>query len=281
MPELPEVETVKRGLEPHIDGQKILSCVVHCQALRFPFDPDFENRLSGRIVKNIRRRGKYMVVVLDDDLSVIWHLGMSGSVKIIPAGDAYSLIKHDHVVLSLQNGVRIIYHDPRRFGFMVLCPASDWQSHKFFAGMGPEPLDNMFDGAVLHQALTHKKCDIKAALLDQRVVAGIGNIYACEALYMAGISPRRKCHTLSKAKCEKLAASIRTVLADAIAAGGSTLRDYRHTDGSLGYFQHRFTVYDRAGSVCPSCRAENKETPCVKRIVQSGRSTFYCTARQK
>ena len=185
------------------------------------------------------------------------------------------------MVWILQNGVRIVYHDPRRFGFMVLCTEKNWQSHKFFATMGPEPLDNLFDGTVLHAALKHKKCEIKAALLDQRVVAGIGNIYACEALYRAGISPRRKSHTLSKAKCDTLASSIRSVLADAIAAGGSTLRDYKHTDGSLGYFQHRFAVYNREGSICPQCQAEKREDPCVKRIVQSGRSTFYCTVRQK
>ena len=254
MPELPEVETVMRGMEPVLKGQVIKHCKTYCPKLRFDFSENFEQSLSGVRVIDMRRRGKFMVLILSNDLALIWHLGMSGRVKI---------------------------EEPRRFGFMVLVGAQDWQQAPFFAKMGQEPLGNHFDGGVLKAALVNKTCDIKAALLDQRVVAGIGNIYACEALYQAGISPRKKAGALSGPQCGRLAEAIRDVLNRALAAGGSSLRDYRKADGSLGDFQHSFNVYDREGHPCPDPDCACRDIGGIKRITQARRSTFYCPVKQK
>ena len=270
-----------RGMEPVLKGQVIKHCKTYCPKLRFDFSENFEQSLSGVRVIDMRRRGKFMVLILSNDLALIWHLGMSGRVKIEEPGAATAAEKHDHVVLTLGNGGRIIYNDPRRFGFMVLVGAQDWQQAPFFAKMGQEPLGNHFDGGVLKAALVNKTCDIKAALLDQRVVAGIGNIYACEALYQAGISPRKKAGALSGPQCGRLAEAIRDVLNRALAAGGSSLRDYRKADGSLGYFQHSFNVYDREGHPCPDPDCACRDIGGIKRITQARRSTFYCPVKQK
>lgn len=281
MPELPEVETVLRGLEPVCKGQVIDLCALRCEKLRFPFSTDFVDIVQGSRIEDIRRRGKYMVLLLSKGRVLVWHLGMSGRVKISGRGEAVLEEKHDHVLLELGNGSRIIYNDPRRFGFMVLSPDAQWQEMDFFAKMGPEPLGNHFDGGILKAALNGKATDIKTALLDQRVVAGIGNIYACEALYQAGISPKRKAGSLSRQRCDRLAEAIRDVLMRALASGGSTLKDYRHTDGSLGYFQHNFKVYDREGQACPREGCGCVDRGGIKRITQGGRSTFYCPQTQK
>ena len=282
MPELPEVEIVRRGLEPVLSGNVIAECNLFAPALRYPFSANFCAVLDGAAVTATRRRGKYLLVDLDNEYCLIWHLGMSGRVRIYRAGDdeRHERLKHDHVVLEMQDGAVIVFNDPRRFGFMKLERQSDLDTSAPFNKMGPEPLGNSFNGDVLAAALKGKKTNIKAALLDQSVVAGVGNIYACEALYMAGIDPATLACHLKKADVEALAQAVRAVLVKAIEAGGSTLKDYRQTDGSLGYFQHMFGVYDREGKPCPDCSCDIVTSGGVQRIVQNGRSTFYCPVRQ-
>ena len=293
MPELPEVETVRRGLEPVFVGAAIEHVAQRRPDLRFPFPADFVARLTGRCIVALGRRAKYLRAHLDDGTVLVMHLGMSGSFRI-EAADA-SLVPglfhhprsteglHDHVVFSLSNGARIVYNDPRRFGFMLLVDGPQLEHHPLFEHLGIEPLDAELDGTVLARLFAGRTTPLKAALLDQRLIAGLGNIYVCEALHRAGLSPRRAAGTLATrtggptARAEKLAAVIRVVLAEAIAAGGSSLRDHRQTDGSLGYFQHSFRVYDRDDDPCPNLKCSG----IVKRIVQGGRSTFYCSVCQR
>ncbi|MEM8986054.1 MAG: bifunctional DNA-formamidopyrimidine glycosylase/DNA-(apurinic or apyrimidinic site) lyase [Pseudomonadota bacterium] len=279
MPELPEVETVLRGLQPVMEGRRIMKVEARRPDLRFPFPENFAKRLSGRRVTALRRRAKYLVADLDGGETFIAHLGMSGRFTIMGRGEAARPGKfhhdvggggHDHVVFHMEGGARIIYSDPRRFGYMDLLPTAAAHESRHLSGLGPEPLGNGFNGAYLSEALSGKASPIKAALLDQRVVAGLGNIYVCEALFRAGVSPRRKANSTPGARAERIAAAVRAVLMEAIEAGGSSLRDYADVDGALGYFQHAFKVYGREGAPCPVCAAP------VKRIVQSGRSTFYC-----
>lgn len=274
MPELPEVETVCRGLAGRLLGRRVTHVDVRRPDLRIPLPTDFAARLKGRRIESIKRRGKYMLIVLDDAQVVIAHLGMSGRMTI---GDWAPQGPHDHLVFSFDDGCFLTYADHRRFGLMTLSDDRSWPDHRFFADMGPEPLEDAFDGPALGQRLAGKHTPIKAALLDQRVVAGLGNIYVCEALYHAGLSPRRQAHTVQGVRAGRLAAAIKQVLEAAIAAGGSTLRDYAQSSGELGYFQHQFAVYDREGQPCPSCDCPYT----VKRMVQSNRSTYYCAKRQR
>ena len=276
MPELPEVETVCRGLRETLTG-RCLTRVVHRRAdLRKPLPKAFARRLGGSRVREIGRRGKYILVRFEGDLVLILHLGMSGRLLIGPdSPDA--LGPHDHVVFHTDDGQRIVFRDPRRFGLMDLVRAERLDGHPLLRELGPEPLDPGFTPALLAARLAGRKTPIKAALLDQRIVAGLGNIYACEALFRARLSPRRRAASVAGRRAERLAAAIRGVLVEAIDAGGSSLRDYVRTDGELGYFQHRFAVYDREGDGCPGCACRTG----VLRIGQGGRSTFYCPLHQR
>jgi formamidopyrimidine-DNA glycosylase len=293
MPELPEVETVRRGLEPAMAGQRLIRVEQHRKDLRFPFPARFKERLEGQRVTGLSRRAKYLVLDLSSQEALIMHLGMSGRFTVemgdttSKPGDFHyetsSPSPHDHVVFHLENGARITYNDPRRFGFMDLVPSATVAESKHFKAMGVEPLGNELNGELIQTLFADKKAPLKAALLDQRLIAGLGNIYVCEALHRSGLSPKRRAGTLSsyrgtmKGKAELLATTIRDVLTEAVQAGGSSLRDYAQTDGSLGYFQHRFRVYDREGEKCPTVSCSGT----IERIVQSGRSTFYCKTCQK
>ncbi|MFZ4807110.1 MAG: bifunctional DNA-formamidopyrimidine glycosylase/DNA-(apurinic or apyrimidinic site) lyase [Hyphomicrobiaceae bacterium] len=294
MPELPEVETVRRGLEPVMAGQVVVEVAQRRPDLRFPFPERFAERIAGCRVLRIGRRAKYLLAELSSGEVLLMHLGMSGRFTVTAPGgaahrlgeyehDTGNLDRHDHVVLRLANGAVVTYNDPRRFGFMDLLAPDDVEHHKLLAGLGPEPLGNVFHADHLAQAALGRSVDLKAFLLDQSVVAGLGNIYVAEALHRAGLSPNRSAASLvtkagrPTARAARLVPAIRAVLEEAIAAGGSTLRDYRHADGTAGAFQQDFRVYGRAGDPCtrPGCRG------IVRREVQAGRSTFYCGACQR
>ncbi|MDX1401259.1 MAG: bifunctional DNA-formamidopyrimidine glycosylase/DNA-(apurinic or apyrimidinic site) lyase [Kiloniellales bacterium] len=280
MPELPEVETVVRGLRPKLEDRSILKVERRAPQLRFPFPDAFEKRLQGRRVARIGRRAKYILVHLDDGEVLLCHLGMSGRM-VFSEDREPEIAKHDHVVFTFDSGLILRFNDPRRFGIMDLVRENELDRHRLLRALGPEPLGNSFSGPVLAAALRGRRCPLKAALLDQRNVAGLGNIYVCEALYRAGLSPRRKASSVGERRAERLAAAIKDVLERAIAAGGSSLRDYVQADGELGYFQHDWAVYGREGKGCPGCDCNLARTGGVKRIVQSGRSTFFCPARQR
>jgi formamidopyrimidine-DNA glycosylase len=280
MPELPEVETVCRGLSAVMTGERLALVENHRANLRIPLPEGFAGRLTGRRVVAMDRRAKYILARLDDGLIWLIHLGMSGRMTILPKGhNQPPLGKHDHVVFDMGSGVQVRFNDARRFGLMTFIEGAP-DDHPLLAGLGPEPLGADFTGAVLAAALKGKKTPIKAALLDQRVVAGIGNIYACEALYHSGISPTRSAHLVQGARADKLVGAVKDVLTAAIAVGGSTLRDHQQPSGELGYFQHHFAAYDREGQPCQVCAAADKAR-AIKRIVQSGRSTFYCAVHQR
>ena len=276
MPELPEVETVRRGLARVMEGRRIDGVRVARRDLRRPLPADFERRLAGRTVIRVGRRAKYLIIELDDGTVVLAHLGMSGRM-MIDNGAPGRTADHEHVVFVLGNATMIRYADPRRFGLMDLARRETLDEHALLAHLGPEPTSESFDGPTLARLLANRRTPIKAALLDQRVIAGLGNIYVCEALYTAGISPRRLAANVGAARAARLAGAIRTTLAEAIEAGGSSLRDHVAPDGELGYFQHRFKVYDREGEPCPGCTCDG----VIRRIVQSGRSSFYCPERQR
>lgn len=294
MPELPEVETVRRGLEPVLVGARLAAVEARRPDLRAPLPANFVRRLTGRRVESLGRRAKYLVADLDDGTVLVMHLGMSGSFRVEHGAGSTTTPgrfhhppgrngAHDNVVFSTDRGAVVTYNDPRRFGLMTLVPRRDLDGHPLFRDLGIEPLGNELDGAVLARLLAGKKTSLKAALLDQRLVAGLGNIYVCEALFRARLSPLREAATLASRNggatpaSRRLAAAIRAVLEEAIAAGGSSLRDHRRTDGALGEFQHSFRVYGREGEPCPGggCRG------VVRRIVQNGRSTFYCPSCQR
>lgn len=276
MPELPEVETVRRGLAPVLEGSRIVRVRARRPDLRRPLPDDFAGRVEGRRVLSCGRRGKYLLIHLDDAQVLIVHLGMSGRILIFRESPP-PLDAHDHVIFETDGGVTIRYNDQRRFGLMDLSPADNLDSHPLLAGLGPEPLGNAFGGRILAQRLAHRSSPLKSALMDQSVVAGLGNIYVCESLFRAGLSPRRKAGTVGPVRARRLADAIRRVLGEAIEAGGSSLRDHRQPSGELGYFQHAFAVYGREGEPCPGCTCGG----AIRRIVQSGRSTFYCPLRQR
>ena len=275
MPELPEVETVRRGLALRMTGRRIVRAELRRPDLRRPFPPELAERLGGAQIGALRRRGKYILIELDADGLLLLHLGMTGR---ITAGDARTpAALHDHVVLTLDDGTIVTFNDARRFGLLDYVRRSEAERHPLLAGLGPEPLEAGFDGPYLAHKLAGKMTSIKAALLDQRVVAGLGNIYVCEALYRARLSPRRLAGTIGRGRAERLVAAIRSVLEEAIEAGGSSLRNYVQANGELGYFQHRWAVYGHEGEPCPDCKCSEG----VRRIVQSGRSTFFCAKRQR
>lgn len=283
MPELPEVETVRRGLSPAMTGAVIAQADVNRPDLRWPFPPDMAARLTRQQVLGLRRRSKYILADLASGETLLIHLGMSG--RMLVSGDPLGQFahdhpqaeKHDHVVLHMDNGARITFNDPRRFGAMDLMNTATADQHKLLAALGPEPLGNDFHETHLIDAFKNKNTPVKSALLDQRIVAGLGNIYVCEALFRAGISPARKAGKIAKPRVAALVPIIRSVLAEAIEAGGSSLRDFRQADGELGYFQHSFDVYGREGD---PCRSEGCGQS-IRRIVQSGRSSFYCPECQR
>lgn len=281
MPELPEVETIRRGLELVLPGQVITKVDQRRKDLRVPFPDNLVKRLTGRTVTHLTRRAKYILIHLDDGNMLVLHMGMSGRMLIVRPEEAYDLQKHDHLILTMEDGARIIFNDPRRFGMVLLVHENEIETHKAFAALGPEPLDNGFSAPVLAARLKDRKSPIKQALLDQRIVVGVGNIYACESLFEAGIGPTRLAGSVKAEEIEKLTAAIRNVLSRAIEAGGSSLKDYRQADGELGYFQHSFSVYDREKMACPGCTCDIDKTGGVQRIVQSGRSTFYCPQKQR
>lgn len=276
MPELPEVETVRRGLQAALEGRTLVDVVQRRPDLRFPLPDRMPERLRGRRVHHVGRRAKYILVELDDGLVLMVHLGMSARM-IIHAGPPPPAGPHDHVDLVTDAGPTVRFNDPRRFGMMDLVQRDGLSTHRLLAGLGPEPLGNLFGVESLAASLKGRRTPIKAALLDQRVVAGLGNIYVCEALHRAGISPRRSAHTIAGGRAARLAAAIREVLGAAIAAGGSSLRDYVQTSGELGYFQHSWQAYGREGSPC----GQDGCTGTIRRIVQAGRSTFYCALHQR
>jgi formamidopyrimidine-DNA glycosylase len=295
MPELPEVETVMRGLTPVLLGRRIEKAETRRDGLRFPFPDDFAGRLTGRQITGLTRRAKYILIALDDGSTLLVHLGMTGRFTVLgvqtkPLGEFYhkseaadtGIGAHDHVVLSLDDGTRVIYTDPRRFGIMDILLDDERATHKLLKGIGVEPLGNEFSGEYLAHKFASKSAPLKAALLDQRIIAGLGNIYVSEALHRSGLSPKRKAGTLVRkkaadARLEILVRHVRGILNEAILAGGSTLQDFAGADGSAGEYQQRFAVYDREGEACqrPGCGGT------IRRIVQSGRSTFYCPTCQK
>ncbi len=283
MPELPEVETVRRGLAPVMEGNVIAKAQVNRPDLRWPFPENMAERLTDSRVLRLRRRSKYILVDLDSQETALIHLGMSG--RMLVSGDPLGQFvhdhplpeKHDHVVLHMETGARITFNDPRRFGAMDLFATDGAETHPLLASIGPEPLGNGFDESYLRGALAHRNTPMKSALLDQKTVAGLGNIYVCEALFRSKIHPTRPARRVSKDRISRLVPVIRDVLNEAIEAGGSSLRDFRQADGELGYFQHSFDVYGREGEPCrtPGCVSN------IRRIVQSGRSTFYCPTCQR
>jgi formamidopyrimidine-DNA glycosylase len=275
MPELPEVETVRRGLATRMTGRRIVQAELRRPDLRRPFPPALASRLDGARIGSLGRRGKYILIELDSDGLLLLHLGMSG--RVTAGSAALPDQPHDHVVLTLDDGTVIRFNDPRRFGLIDYLKRSELARHPLLAGLGPEPLGAEFDGRYLVAKLAGKMTPVKSALLDQRIVAGLGNIYVCEALFRAAISPRRLAASVGRGRADRLVVAIRSVLTEAIEAGGSSLRDYVQADGELGYFQHRFAVYGREGGPCPACDCAEG----VRRIVQSGRSTFYCAKRQR
>ncbi|MEG3617085.1 bifunctional DNA-formamidopyrimidine glycosylase/DNA-(apurinic or apyrimidinic site) lyase [Magnetovibrio sp. PR-2] len=282
MPELPEVETVKRGLAPVMEGAGFVRVEVRRPDLRRPFPKNMVKRLEGTEILKVGRRSKYLLVDTSRDETLIWHLGMSGRVRIYAPGDDMPKPgKHDHVEFELTNGSVIVFTDPRRFGLMDLCGSENLQDHPLIKVIGPEPIGNSFSGPVLAERLKGKTQGIKQAIMDARVVCGVGNIYASESLFRAGLSPKRKAGTVQGGRAEKLVRAIKNVLDEAIHAGGSTLRDHRTTDGELGYFQHNFAVYDREGQACPGCDCDISKTKGIQRLEQGGRSTYYCPRKQR
>lgn len=299
MPELPEVETVRGGLAPVMEGRRLVRVEARRPDLRFPFPDNFVQVLTGATVVKMERRAKYLMARLDREDTLVMHLGMSGRFEIAHPAQDQAVVgsgaqsatidgptrkyapdpdpKHAHVLFETDEGVQVTYYDPRRFGYMALVNTATLDLHPWFAELGPEPLSDSFDAARLKTAFAGRKQGPKTLLLDQRIVAGLGNIYVCEALHRARISPFKPAGKIPAAKLGPLVQAIRDVLAEAIAAGGSTLRDYAQADGALGYFQHSFRVYDREGRPCPNegCKG------VIARQVQAGRSTFYCPVCQR
>lgn len=279
MPELPEVETIKEALRKAVCNSRIIKTHVRNRQLRVPIPEGFEDIMTNSVIIEIYRRAKYAIMKLDNGHSIVMHFGMSGKIKICNVTPE-NFEKHDHVIIQTTSGT-VIYNDARRFGLIVCVKTADIDKHPIFAHTGIDPFDSELTGAYLFNKLTHKKSAIKIALLDQSIINGIGNIYASESLYDAGISPLRPCCDISPEEAETLVSSIQKVLRAAIKAGGSTLRDYSRPDGSLGYFQHQHCVYNKTGQPCPNCTCDIQETGGVAKITQAGRSTYYCKQQQK
>lgn len=279
MPELPEVETIKEALKKSIEGDKIESVIIRNRRFRELIPMDFEKVVLNALIVKVYRNAKYLILELDNNYSIIWHLGMSGKVKIHESSPE-SYEKHDHVTIKTNNGY-ITYNDARRFGLITYCESDKICQHKLFANIGIDPFSQNLTADYLKNKLSNKKNPIKVALLDQSIINGIGNIYASEALYDSKISPLRESNSLNLVELENLITSVRKILQKAIKAGGSTLKDYRKPDGSMGYFQNSHCVYDKEGMRCPNCTCDIDKTKGIKRIVQAGRSTFYCETQQK
>ena len=274
MPELPEVETIRRGMAAAIEGKVIHSVRVNRYDLRMPVPQDLGQSLTGRKIKALKRRGKYIIMDLDGDVTGVLHLGMSGRIHIYESERDYVANKHDHIVAVMDDGGCFAFEDPRRFGMFYLSDGA-WQQEKPFSDMGPEPFRE-WTGEMFYDAIKNKSASIKSVLLDQRCVAGLGNIYVCEALYLAGVHPETRAGKVNRKEADKIVLATKEVLERAIEAGGSSLKDYRHTDGSLGYFQYGFSVYDRKGEMCRKQSCDGT----VERVVQSNRSSFYCPVCQ-
>ncbi len=283
MPELPEVETIMRGISPFLEGATIKRIKLNRADLRWPFPKNFTSRLKEAKVLNLKRRSKYILIDLNTGETLLIHLGMSGKILVSDSKIGnyfYEYSKgsdHDHVIFELNDGTKLTYNDPRRFGAMDLAKTDDLNNHKFLEKLGPEPLGNNFNSDYLKTELSKKESPIKNVLLNQSVVAGLGNIYVCEALFMSGISPKKRASKISKIKCEELVQNIRAVLMSAIEAGGSSLKDFTDIQGNSGYFQFEFYVYGREKECCKIKNCGHK----IKRISQSGRSSFYCPSCQR
>jgi len=277
MPELPEVETIARGLAKRMEGRRIARLDLHRGDLRWKIPSGLKTKVEGRRVERVERRAKYLLIRLEDHGVLLLHLGMSGRLVIIDPGSNAELERHDHVVFHLEDGTHIRFNDARRFGMLDYVHADRLAQHRLLRELGPEPLGPDFTAERLAAALKGKRAPLKAALLDQQIVAGLGNIYVCESLFYAGLSPRRLAGTITLERAERLVRAIRDVLKRAIAAGGSSLRDYVQASGELGYFQQQWAVYGREGERCPGCDCKTG----IRRIVQGGRSTFYCAKRQR
>ena len=272
MPELPEVETTRLGISPHVVGRRVTEVVIRRYDLRWPVSPELPE-MAGRKFVSVKRRSKYLLLETDDDTVVMVHLGMSGSLRVIPEGEDWR--KHDHIGISLEGGMQLRYHDPRRFGLVMVFPAGEAGTHPLLKDLGPEPLGEEFTGTHLHGALKNKSIPLKAALMDAKVVVGVGNIYASESLFRSGIHPKLAANKLTKPKAARLVASIREVLAESIAQGGTTLRDFLKSDGEPGYFKQRLFVYGRKGEPCRVCGTE------VSHCMLGQRATFWCQSCQK
>lgn len=273
MPELPEVEVTRAGLEPCLTGRCIVSVALSGQQLRYPFPEEAVTKLVGRRIERVERRAKYLLIRLDSEYLLVWHLGMTGRFHVVDAVEAP--MPHQHVTLALDSGKELRYVDPRRFGFAGLVKVDDIETHPWFARLGPEPLAKEFDGRTLYDACRKRSAPIKSVLMDNHVVVGVGNIYASEALYRAAIHPARMARSISQSRMNRLAAAVKAVLQEAVAAGGSTIRDFAAVDGKPGYFAHDFRVYGRDGEDCGRCGRR------IRRMVQAGRSTFYCPGCQR
>lgn len=281
MPELPEVETIRMGLIPALENQKISKVTINRRDLRFPIADNFEDIIEGQAVKEISRRGKYLLFWLDNDYIWMLHLGMSGRITILKPEEDYKAEKHDHAVIMLNNSYKLIYNDVRRFGGFDIFPKEELKNQPSLSKLGIEPLTDLLDSEWLYNKLSRLNTNIKSALLNQKHIVGLGNIYVCEALYRAKISPLRHCKDISKNESKSLVTHIKNVLKDAIAAGGSSLKDYVQASGEMGYFQNEWAVYNKKGEACGKCDCDISKTGGVQRIKQSGRSSFYCSSKQK
>lgn len=279
MPELPEVETIKNAVEKAVNGGRILSATVRQPKLRETVPADFSERISGARIVGLKRIAKYMVMNLDNGLSIIWHFGMSGKIKTEPAVPEI-LDKHDHIIISTDKGA-IIYNDPRRFGLVTLCESENLKKHHCFKRIGLDPWDENLTAEYLLAKFKNRKTAIKISLLDQEIICGIGNIYASEILYKARILPQRASESVSKREAEKIISYTREILSESIKAGGSTIHDYKRPDGDIGYFQQKHCVYNKTGQRCPDCRCNIEKSGGIQKDVQGGRSTFYCPILQK
>lgn len=273
MPELPEVEVVCRGLTPLLCSRRIESVELRCESLRYPLPPSLSSTLSGHCFLSLRRRAKYLLFEFDEAPLLVWHLGMTGQFHVIDHGIAPAV--HEHVRIVLDNGTALCYRDARRFGYAGLIDKGELERHKWFARLGPEPLGDTFDGEYMARQCKGRRAPIKSVLMDAAVVVGIGNIYACESLFRSGIHPAREAGRISASRLALLADAVKDVLAEAIEAGGSTISDFVRVDGRPGYFAHSFRVYGRQGGACRQCGRE------IRRIVQGGRSTFFCPGCQR